>query len=648
MRRLRLLFAAFTLAMIAPVGLLVLRSLDSIKLESQIREQTIAERIFDEMEGSLSAMLAAEEARPVLDYQFRGGAADDSFVLSRFEIEGSQVEDTPTGAPDRDEAEGVGNLVKLDKNQVGRRENKKLAGGKAEPEVQMPGTTVRLGKSGRKASDVGADVAQSVSKRVSEYEVLRSLNNAATSRSKERAPKRKVTKRKVTDLLASRAGAPPVVAAPRESAREAAESDDLIAQKGASASHFAKDRLRALGYGYAAPPSVEDSDGKEEQRMAAAASGRLDFLDLRDTAFGAARLSGRAVGPDRIMLHRTVARGAAVYQQGVLLDIGLLEDWLQSKVLGDTADYATFALFTRQPSAISGVPDGGTLFSHRFAEPFSDLNAHLRLSPLSPTDSATYVYTLSALLVAASIIGIGLLYRSVAVTVRFAERRSNFVAAVSHELKTPLTAIRMYGEMLRDGVVSSDAKRQEYYRHITSESERLSRLINNVLDYSHLEKGTRNLNPTRVSVQPILEEVASMVRPHATDHGFAIEVECDANLPAAMVDADALSQILWNLLDNAIKYASSASDKRVHLRAVGDDSKICISVTDHGPGVAPRHEKNIFEPFYRGEDELTRRAKGTGLGLALVRDLATQMGASIEANNIDGGGFEVKIGVQVA
>ncbi len=97
---------------------------------------------------------------------------------------------------------------------------------------------------------------------------------------------------------------------------------------------------------------------------------------------------------------------------------------------------------------------------------------------------------LSATLLAATLIGLLLLYRTVSVTVRFAERRSNFVAAVSHELKTPLTAIRMYGEMLRDGIVPSEAKRAEYYRHITNESERLSRLINNVLEYAKLEKGS--------------------------------------------------------------------------------------------------------------------------------------------------------------
>ena len=108
----------------------------------------------------------------------------------------------------------------------------------------------------------------------------------------------------------------------------------------------------------------------------------------------------------------------------------------------------------------------------------------------------------------------------VSVVVSYAERRSNFVAAVSHELKTPLTAIRMYGEMLRDGMVPSEAKRDEYYRHITVESERLSRLINNVLEFSRLEKGTREMAlVTAARSAPVVREVAELLRPHVERAG---------------------------------------------------------------------------------------------------------------------------------
>jgi signal transduction histidine kinase len=229
------------------------------------------------------------------------------------------------------------------------------------------------------------------------------------------------------------------------------------------------------------------------------------------------------------------------------------------------------------------------------------------------------------------------------VVVSFAERRSNFVAAVSHELKTPLTAIRMYGEMLRDGMVPSDAKRSEYYRHITVESERLSRLINNVLEFSRLEKGTREVALAVGAVAPVVRDVAELLRSHVEEQGFELRLEVDADLPPVRFERDALMQVLWNLVDNAIKYAREASPKQIVLRAWHDSGGVHISVRDYGPGVPARHLGKIFEPFYRGESELTRRSKGTGLGLALVRGLVERMGARVSGHNIADGGFEVEI-----
>jgi signal transduction histidine kinase len=293
------------------------------------------------------------------------------------------------------------------------------------------------------------------------------------------------------------------------------------------------------------------------------------------------------------------------------------------------------------------LPDGVTAsafaYRHRFAEPFSDLTAQLVLQALPGTGSATYVYALSGLLVAATVLGLAALYQSVSVVVGFAERRSNFVAAVSHELKTPLTAIRMYGEMLRDGMVPSDTKRNEYYRHITAESERLSRLINNVLEFSRLEKGNREVVLVTGAVEPVVRDVAELLRPHVEGHGFELQVEIDTDLPAFRFERDALMQVLWNLADNAVKYARDAVPKRIVLRCRNEGGLVAVSVVDHGPGVAARHLDKIFDPFYRGESELTRRNKGTGLGLALVRGLAERMGATVTGSNVAEGGFEVKV-----
>src|SRR5262249_35270094 len=172
--------------------------------------------------------------------------------------------------------------------------------------------------------------------------------------------------------------------------------------------------------------------------------------------------------------------------------------------------------------AVAAGPPRAFAYQHRFADPFDDLSARLVLRPLPGVDGARYVYALCALALVAAGLGLLALYRMVAVAVRYAERRSNFVAAVSHELKTPLTAIRMYGEMLRDGIVPTESKRAEYYRHITVESERLSRLINNVLEFSRLEKGTRAMSLVTGSVGPVVTEAAELLRPHLEREGFAL------------------------------------------------------------------------------------------------------------------------------
>ena len=239
--------------------------------------------------------------------------------------------------------------------------------------------------------------------------------------------------------------------------------------------------------------------------------------------------------------------------------------------------------------------------------------------------------------------GLFALYRMVAVRLAFAQRRSNFAAAVSHELKTPLTAIRMYVEMLRDGLVPNEDKRREYYATLGSEAERLSRLIDNVLEFSRLERGTRSLELHAAPLGPAVLELAELLRPHAERQGFRFEIDAPVGLPPVRFERDALAQILFNLVENALKYARGAADRTLELRCRAEGGGVALSVRDRGPGVPERRLGRVFEPFYRGEDELTRETQGSGIGLALVRGLAERMGASVSARNAEGGGFEVTL-----
>jgi len=360
-----------------------------------------------------------------------------------------------------------------------------------------------------------------------------------------------------------------------------------------------------------------------------------------------APLEGLRLDAEHLVLRRDVHVGDDHYVQGLVLRLPELARAIHAEVVGG-GDLEPFVSLTW---AGLSEPDGGAAaspfrFDNAFEEPFAQLGATLMLDRLpteSGADPRSWVLWLAILLAVVLLIGFGSLYRSVAVVVHFAERRNNFVAAVSHELKTPLTAIRMYGEILREGMVPSDERRQEYYETITTESERLSRLINNVLELSRLEKGTRTMALEAGSVAPIVEDVVRLLAAHAAEKGFELRAEIDEGLPSVRFDRDALLQVLINLSDNAIKFAHASQDKVVVIQCLRQGEGVVLRVRDHGPGVPAGQLRRIFQPFFRGERELTRNTKGTGIGLALVQGLIDQMGGAVTARNHPQGGFEVSI-----
>jgi signal transduction histidine kinase len=356
------------------------------------------------------------------------------------------------------------------------------------------------------------------------------------------------------------------------------------------------------------------------------------------------------VGGDTLVFLRPSADGngdeALVTDSRVLIDT-LKAGVLEARGLDEVAELGASSAPGR--GSIGGGAHASStapyVFTHTFAAPFDTLKASLRLRRLSDPDDGTLVAELALLIPACVLFGLIALYRMAATQVRFAERRSNFVAAVSHELKTPLTAIRMYSEMLEEDLVDSAPKRREYYRTITRESERLSRLIDNVLAFAQLERGARRLETRVGDIKGVVCESIEVLRPHVEAHGFSIELELPTPvslLPEVRFEPDALKQVLFNLVDNALKYARDSHDRRIVIRCQPEPSGLALSVCDYGPGVRREHLKSIFQPFFRGENELTRKSQGTGIGLSLVRGLASAMGASVRGENTNPG-FAVRL-----
>lgn len=237
-------------------------------------------------------------------------------------------------------------------------------------------------------------------------------------------------------------------------------------------------------------------------------------------------------------------------------------------------------------------------------------------------------------------------YRLVRRETEMARLKSDFVANVSHDLKTPLSVIRMYAETLEMGRVADEATRGEYHRVIARESERLSRLIDNVLDFSRIESGRHRYEPVPTAVEPLVRETLEAFGSPLERQGFAVEVSIAPDLPEVSVDPDALGQALANLLDNAIKY--SEERRRVGVDARVRDGHVTIAVEDAGIGI-PRHEQaRVFDKFYRVGRSDTQGRRGSGVGLALVRHVAEAHGGRVTVESAPGAGSRFTLWLPLA
>ncbi|MHC4957617.1 MAG: sensor histidine kinase [Planctomycetota bacterium] len=243
----------------------------------------------------------------------------------------------------------------------------------------------------------------------------------------------------------------------------------------------------------------------------------------------------------------------------------------------------------------------------------------------------TLLYTLLAVAV---VVALGLLFawRALRAEARLAARKAEFVSAVSHELRTPLTSIRMYADMLKEGWVKDGDAAREYFGLIAAESERLARLVNNVLDFSRIEKGKKGFEMRLGDPGPVIRDVAEVLQPYLKEKGFELELDVPEDLPECSFDKDALTQILVNLIDNAVKYG----EREVRLEAEERNGEVVVKVLDRGPGVADDERDRIFEAFTRGR--AAGSGGGSGLGLALVQHYADAHEGRVDVSKRDGGG----------
>jgi signal transduction histidine kinase len=293
-----------------------------------------------------------------------------------------------------------------------------------------------------------------------------------------------------------------------------------------------------------------------------------------------------------------------------------------------------------QPLAVSGGWEGKPEVSRKLDDVFRGLALGIRYQGTSVKELGQTWMRRSFLILgflSLMIIGGLVLTRHVVnKEMALARLKSDFVSNVSHELRTPLALIRLYAETLELGRITTPEKKQQYYRIVRKESERLTALINNILDFSRIEAGRKEYEFRNTDIAELVHNTLESYRYQIEQQGFAFEENIDPDLPAVPVDREAIARALVNLVNNALKY--SCDDKFLGVKLYRDEHAVKLEVADRGIGIARRDQSKIFEKFYRAGDPLVHNTKGSGLGLSLVRHITEAHGGDIAVESAPGKG----------
>jgi len=383
----------------------------------------------------------------------------------------------------------------------------------------------------------------------------------------------------------------------------------------------------------------------EFERLLAAEEGKLALSRAAEAYLGESR---SVVGVDG---DTYLAFGKAEPFAAILLRTGALaSDWWPRLLSGRGADLV----------ALLATADGTTVFGSPPPEPaslavtrdlrFGDSAWILRVRPGRPEaidadirQRRVMSLTILGFVTLLLLFGGWMTVRIVRRELEIARLRADFVSTVSHEFRSPLTGIRQLGGMLLDGRVPDPEKQRSYFKMIVQESDRLARLVENVLDFSRMEEGRREYRFEPFDPSPWLRALVDDFAGEAAAGGTSVEAEIPEALPRVLADREALGSAVRNLLDNAVKYSSGA--KTVRLAAAAEAGEVAISVRDEGVGISEEDQKRVFDRFFRAGGEISRRVKGAGLGLSLVKHVVAAHGGTVGCRSRPGEGsvFTIRI-----
>ena len=643
MKRLKRLLVAFCVALSVPLAYFVFQTYRGLEHEEMATMNYFANTLFNELEQTLSTLVLKEESRAIDEYNFKmaptGPAQkpDDGVLspLSRLPSETfilGYFQNNPDGSIQTPLVDGNRSIPRDRENVVARLETANRAFNqkrvmdtdridlkktlarptrKAEQKVGLAAKYLDLSRSKEPRVYLGQK-----EKRVESITSGQALNIAKNRQQKDIRDHPEAADRQ--PRLAFRAPG-----APKESAmqEQAAESEAM---------------LKATASDSTAVPKPAPG---------------TDSLDTGTFQVEVAPLQSVLIDPEQVFIFRRIMINQKIYRQGFILQIqAFLSHLVDAHFLRQP-----MAGFTRLKLSIldrgaeinrinAGVSEGATKFelNRIFPKPFAFLHATLTSAQIPRSDGRSTLNIMMVFLAAVFLAGLFAIYHSTRTIVDLSKRRSRFVSSVTHELKTPLTNIRMYVEMLSQGMARDREREEVYFKVIDSEGARLTRLINNVLDLSKLEQKQRPVDLKPGTFEEVIGEVEQVMAEKLKQDGFILNVLPFQTDPFNY-DREVMIQILINLIENSVKFGKWSDKKVITIGVSAAGSQVEIRVSDSGPGIEPRALNKVFDEFFRVDNPLAKKTRGTGIGLALVKKFVILMGGTVSATNNDGPGCAITI-----
>jgi len=664
MKRLRLLIIIFCVALSVPLAYMILRTYTGLAREEIAKLNYFAGRLFDEIENELLDIVVREEARSVDEYNYamiRPGSNSDADQSKRSPLARismpeyilGYIQNNPDGSfhtplvkegdnIPHDRADRVAALK--ESNRMFNRQ--RFTGVGVKTAVPAPSVPEKMESKSKGFAEQYLNLPRAMRSAKSLGQKEKRIEEITEGQALQIAGKDKqaIDKKRPVEFPVA-----PGVKFVQEKSEALKEGDFFKDSRQAAAREE-----RTLFSARRSPDAVFDRDGIETEMQA------LDFESQPDARADGlphryrveiAPLQAVILNDEQIFIFRRIMIRQQIFRQGFILQIRAFLNHLAAHHFMDQpmADYAGLNLAVMdRDRAVHALFNGASAahpkfrLERQFPAPFGFLQAVLTCREIPRAAGRSTLNTMMILFGAVLLIGLAAIYRSARVEVELSRRRSEFVSSVTHELKTPLTNIRMYIEMLEQGIARSPEREQAYFRILGSESARLSRLINNVMEISRLEKKQRPLTLSIGRFEDVIEKVEAVMHENIRQEGFVLKTEMTQMAPFAY-DAEVMIQVLINLIENSLKFGKRADCREIFITVREESKNIVIRVSDSGPGI-PRHAlKKVFDDFYRVEGALTRSTGGTGIGLALVKKFVAAMGGTVSAANNAGPGCTISI-----